>query len=117
VQVKISARHGHLSQSTQDRLTEKVEKLTRFFDRITGIEVTADLQNESTPNVEVKVTAERHDPFVASDSASSVSAALDSVMDKLEAQLRKHKEKVTEHRGPGHRHTEIDPPVDLPEPE
>ena len=115
MQINISARHGQLSQSTQDRLSEKVEKLTRFFDRITSIEVTADLKNEQSPEVEVKVTAERHDPFVAKDRAESVSSALDSVIDKLEAQLRKHKEKITEHRTPSHKH--IEAPIDASEPE
>jgi putative sigma-54 modulation protein len=115
VQIMISARHGHLSQSTQDRLSEKLEKLTRLFDRITSIEMTADLKNEQSPSVEVKVTAERRDPFVASATAESVSSALDGVIDKLEAQLRKHKDKITEHRTPGHRHQEL--PVDMPEPE
>ena len=115
MQIKISARHGHLSQSTQERLSEKVEKLTRFYDRITSIELTADLKNESAPEVEVQVNAERHDPFVASASAGTVSSALDSVIDKLEAQLRKHKEKLKGNRTPGHRHMES--PADLPESE
>ena len=43
MQTNISARHGHLSSSTQERITEKVEKLNRYFDRLTAI------QGETTP--------------------------------------------------------------------
>ena len=49
MQVKISARHGHLSSETQDKITEKVEKLKRLFDRVTAIEVTADLEHRESP--------------------------------------------------------------------
>jgi len=49
VQVKISARHGHLSEATQAKLTAKVERLSRLFERLTAIEVTVDLEHKDTP--------------------------------------------------------------------
>ena len=101
MQVTISARHGHLSSATQERITEKVEKLRRFNDRVTSIAVTVNLEHEESPHVEVRVTAEHHEDFVAADTSSGVSAALDSVIDKIENQLRKHKDKLTGHRSPG----------------
>jgi putative sigma-54 modulation protein len=101
VQVNISARHGHLSSATQERVSEKVEKLRRFFDRITAIQVTVDLEHRETPEVEVRVSAEHREDFVATDTAE-LFAALDSVTHKLEQQLRKHKEKIQDgHRQPG----------------
>jgi putative sigma-54 modulation protein len=100
VQVNISTRHGHLSQDTQDKITAKAERLSRFYDRVTGIGVTVDLEHKEEARVEVRVTAERADDFVASHGDTSVMAALDVVLDKLEQQLRKHKEKrIDLHRG------------------
>jgi len=61
--------------------------------------VLIDLANSDNPKVELKVTAEETDDFFASDTAGNVLAALDSVIHKLERQLRKHKEKLTDHRG------------------
>jgi ribosome-associated translation inhibitor RaiA len=55
VQVNISARHGHLSAGTQEKITDKVEKLRRLFDRVTAIQVTVDLEHEESPSVEVQV--------------------------------------------------------------
>ncbi|MBP90794.1 MAG: ribosomal subunit interface protein [Planctomycetaceae bacterium] len=98
MQVNISARHGHLSPATQERVTEKVDKLRRFFDRITAIDVTVDLDHRETPAVEVRVSAEHTDGFVATDTGELM-AALDGTIRKLEQQLKKHKEKIQE----GHR--------------
>jgi putative sigma-54 modulation protein len=108
VQVNISARHGHLSAGTQEKITEKVEKLIRLFDRVTSIQVTVDLEHEDSPSVEVHVTAEHATDFVATETASSLFAALDGSVHKIEQQLRKHKEKrITGHRVPGRKQIEV----------
>ena len=93
MQVNISARHGNLSTATQDKITEKVEKLNRFFDRLTAIQVTIDLKDRESPDVEVRASAEHTKDFIAS-TGGELFAALDSVVHKLEQQLRKHKEKL-----------------------
>jgi putative sigma-54 modulation protein len=106
VQINISARHGELSAATQEKISEKVQRLPKFFDRLTAIQVTVDLEHRDKPGVELRVKAEHADDFIAFDTDENLLAALDSVLHKVEKQLRKHKEKVTEHRVAGHRHTE-----------
>lgn len=101
MQVTISARHGSLPASTQEKVAEKAEKLRRFYDRLTSVQITVDLEHQDSPRVEIRVTAEHHSDFVATDSSSNVVAAFDSASRKLEQQLRKHKEKLTGHRSPG----------------
>ena len=98
MQVNISARHGRLSADTQEKIVEKVEKLRRFYDRVTAIEVTANLERREFPSVELRVSVERTDSFVATDTASNVMAALDGAVDKIEQQLRKHKDKRRDRR-------------------
>lgn len=97
MQIKISARHGHLGEATQAFIREKAEKLLRFFDRLTSIEVTVDLKSEPKV-VEVLVNAEHKHDFVATESNSDILAAVDSAVDKLERQLRRYKEKIQDHR-------------------
>ena len=108
MQINISARHGDLSAATQEKISEKVKKLTRFFDRMTAIYVTVDLEHRETPSVEVRVSAELSDGFIATVSSSSVVAALDGAVRKIEQQLKKHKEKLklTGRRSPGLKHYE-----------
>lgn len=112
MQITISARHGHLSDQTQQKISEKAEKLRKFFDRITAIEVTVDLKHrEDSVDVEVRASAEHTDGFVARDTASELFAALDGVIRKVEQQLRKHKERLqTNHRQPGRK--QMPPPLE-----
>jgi putative sigma-54 modulation protein len=108
VQMNISIRHGHISDATGAMIREKLEKLTRLYDRISAIEATIDLEHRDQPTVDLKVSAKKHD-FVAVAEAENLPAAVDAAIVKMEQQLRKHKEKVQDrHRGTGHPEEEID---------
>ena len=112
MEIKISARHGSLSQTTQDKISAKVEKLTRLFERVKSIEVTANLENADVPEVDIQVLVEHKQLFVAHERAEELMAAVDVVVHKLEQQLRKYKEKLqNHHRGESLR--EQPAPVDV----
>ena len=103
MQISISVRHGHVSDATQAVVQEKLEKITRLYDRIGAIELTIDLEHRDQPAVDLKVSAKKHD-FVALGQAENLLTAVDAAVDKMEQQLRRHKEKVQDrHRGTGHR--------------
>ena len=97
VQIKISARHGSVSESTRAKITSKVEKLTRLFDRLTHIDVTVNLEHRDSPDVDIRVSAEHKHDFVASCQGEELMAAVDTVIHKLEQQLRKYKDKIQDH--------------------
>ena len=101
VEVKVSTRHGHLSEGTQAKIRAKVERLPRYFERLTAIEVTVDLEHKESPAVDLKVSAEHKHDFVAREQGADLMAAIDAVVHKVEQQLRKYKQRVQEHRGPG----------------
>lgn len=102
MQIKISARHGHLSEATQAKIKTKVERLERLFERLTAIEVTVDLEHRDSPTVDLRVSAEHKHDFVATEQAGELMASVDGVLHKVEQQLRKYKQKVQDHhRGPG----------------
>lgn len=104
MQVNVSARHGSLTTHDQQLIQEKAEKVRRLLDRVNAVEVTVDLQHRDQPKVEINVSAEHAADFVASSSASNVVSALDAAIQKVEQQLRKHKEKSTGHKGAGGKH-------------
>ena len=93
MQIVISARHGNLTEGTQQFIREKSEKLLRFFERLTRIEITVDFQNPQ-PKVELLVSAEHKHDFVARETAETVHAAFDLVLRKMEQQLKRYKQKV-----------------------
>lgn len=100
MQVSISARHGHLSDASRQKIEQKVNKLTRIFERLTSIDVTIDLEHDETPEVDLRVSAEHKHDFVATDRSDSLMGSIDTVVHRMEQQLRKYKEKIqSRHRG------------------
>jgi putative sigma-54 modulation protein len=101
VQIKIATRHGHLSAATQAKIMAKVGRLSRYFERLAAIEVTVDLEHETTPAVDIRVDAEHKHDFVATEQSGDLWRSVDGAVQKLEQQLRKYKEKVLgRHRQP-----------------
>lgn len=116
MQIKISARHGHLSDATQRFIQEKLSKLLRFFERLTMIEVTVELKDD-LKLVEVLVNAEHKHDFVAREAHPDILAAVDLVLDKLERQIRRYKEKIQDHRRRPATGEVTEPPAPEPSPE
>jgi putative sigma-54 modulation protein len=100
-----------LSEASQEKISAKAEKLTRIFERLTAIDVIVDLTDEATPRVDLKVSAEHKHDFVAHDQSDNLMGSVDTVIHRLEQQLRKYKEKVQErHRNNDSRRREAQKP-------
>lgn len=97
VQVKVSARHGHLNPETQQVIHDKAEKLLHFFERVTLIEVILDLRGEAK-KAEVLLNAEHKHDFTAHAEAEDVLIAVNVAIDKMKVQLKHYKEKIQDHR-------------------
>ncbi len=101
MQVRISTRHGEISEATQEKIRQKVEKLQRFFERLMSIEVTVDLEKADEPDIEILVTVAHKQDFVANHRSNDLFGSVDKVVAKLEQQIKKHKEKIQDHNRPG----------------
>ena len=108
MQINVSTRHGNLRAETQDKIKAKLKKLARFHERMTAVNVTVDLKRADEPDVEVRVSVERTKDFVSRTAGGSLMGAVDGAARKLEEQLRRHKDKIVEHRVAGRR-TEVPP--------
>jgi putative sigma-54 modulation protein len=93
LQIKISARHGHLNEASRTFIEEKASKLLHLFERLTMIEVTVDAQNQQA-HVELLVSAEHKHDFVAQETHPELMSAVEGAVAKIEHQLRRYKEKV-----------------------
>ena len=98
MQINVSSRHGHLSPAAQSKIVAKVSRLKRYFDRLTALEVTVDLHNASLPAVEIVAKAEHFHDLVSHEYAAQLWRSVDGAVQKMEQQLRKHKEKVRDHK-------------------
>ncbi len=100
VQIKISTRHGSISEPTQDLIRSKVDKLNRLFERLTAIHVTVDLEKADEPVVDLQVSAEHKHDFQASYTSGDLFGSVDQVVHKVEQQIRKYKTKIQGHNRP-----------------
>lgn len=98
MQIEISTRHGELTPGQRDRLEEKAQKLTKFFGRLMAIEIAAS-QEKGSWNVEFQVSAEHKNDFIATETGPTLEAAADQCLHKIETQLKRYKEKITNHKG------------------
>lgn len=97
MQISISGRNGSLSAEMGEYLREKLAKLTKIFERIESIAATVEFRPEIT-TVEVLVNAEHKHDLVARDEADNFHGAVDLAVHKMEAQLRRYKDRIQEHR-------------------
>jgi len=110
VQLDIAIRHGHLSEDSQAMLKSKAEKLARFFERLTAIEIIVDLSDEQSPQVDIKASAEHKHDFVAHEKSDNLMKSFESAVQKIEQQLRKYKQRVQQkHRTAPSRRQEPSP--------
>lgn len=100
MQVTVTGRHMGVSDALKAYCKEKVERLPRFFDRIQLIEVVLDGKSGQHSAELIVHAAGAPQPFVAREQDEDAFAAVDLVMDKIEEQLRRYKEKHRNRKHP-----------------
>ncbi|MFQ5413367.1 MAG: ribosome hibernation-promoting factor, HPF/YfiA family [Phycisphaerae bacterium] len=100
MQIVVTGRHVEVPDDVRSYAEEKARKLRRFYNRIQAIEVVFDHESEQF-RAEMLVRVDRQETFVASDSGADTFALIDIVVDKLERQLIKCKEKRRNHKHDG----------------
>ena len=99
MQITITARHFELTKAIRDHVETACLKLDKYFDQIINIHVT--LAWENNRNLcEMSLHASK---FSLQSEAEEVDMylSIDSTIDKMEAQIKKLKEKVTNHQKQG----------------
>lgn len=96
MKINISTRHFELTDDLKQRAEERLGKLQRFFDRILDARVVISLE-KNRYNAEGTLTA-NGTPIVSRAVAESDRAAVEQVLDKMEVQLRRHKDRLTRHK-------------------
>jgi putative sigma-54 modulation protein len=99
MQITVSGRHMGVSDSLKKYCLEKSERLIRFFDRIQSIEVILEGHN-GQHFAGMIVHSEGTQPFVAREQHEDAYAAVDLMLDKVERQIRRHKERLRNRKHP-----------------
>jgi putative sigma-54 modulation protein len=93
----VSGHHLELTQPIRDYLDSKFERLTRHFDHVIDVNVILSVERLQR-KVEATVHVRGRDLFAVSQDADMY-AAIDGLIDKLDRQIVKHKEKLKDGRG------------------
>jgi putative sigma-54 modulation protein len=106
MQVKLTARHDNLSDDVRRYAETKLAKLDRRLHDLTLVELTFSRQHNPSIAEGHAVEAVVHTKgpnIVAREAAATYEAALDRLMDKLERQVERYRDKRThERRRPQH---------------
>ena len=101
MQVNISGHHVELTTALKDYVNQKTERLGRHFDKVTSVNVILTVEKQRQM-AEANIHVSGKDLFANSED-SDMYAAIDKLVDKLDRQLIKHKEKTTD-RAHGNAH-------------
>ena len=95
MQININGHHIDLTDSMQDYVHSKFNKLERFFDHINNVQVI--LRVEKPKQVAEATLHVSQGEIHATSESDNMYAAIDGLVDKLVRQLNKHKEKLSNH--------------------
>ena len=97
MQVAITCRHGSVKQEFREYIIRKSEKLLRFLDQVSEIDVTFEFEGDRV-TVEILVEIEGHHTIVAQVEGEDARFTFDRALHKTEQQVHRYKEKLTDHR-------------------
>lgn len=95
MQINITGHHIEITDALRDYVTEKMQKLTRHFDHVTNTHVILTVE-KLQQTAEATVHASGSDLF-AQHQSEDMYASIDALVDKLDRQIIKHKEKIGSH--------------------
>jgi len=96
MQISLTGHHIDITQALRNYVDTKFERLERHFDQVTNVHVIL-----SVEKVRQKAEATLHlngAAVFADSTQEDMYAAIDGLVDKLDRQVKKHKEKTTSHR-------------------
>ncbi len=99
MQLNLTGHHVEITQSLRDYVNEKLVKLERHFDHVTNVNVVLTVEKQQQ-RAEASVNVSKGQLF-ADASSADMYAAIDALVDKLDRQILKHKEKLTDHHRSG----------------
>jgi putative sigma-54 modulation protein len=93
--VQVSGHHVEVTQAIRDYVLAKLERVQRHFDHVIEINVILSVQ-KLKQKAEISVHMPGKDIHVECDD-TDMYAAIDLMMDKLDRQIIKHKQKTYDH--------------------
>lgn len=95
MQINLTGHHVEITDSLRDYVDTKFTKLERHFDHINNVHVILNVE-KLNQKAEASVHLKGGEVFATAEH-SDMYAAIDGLIDKLDRQVIKHKEKIKRH--------------------
>ena len=95
MQINITGHHVEITPALRAYATEKMQRLSRHFDHVISVNIILKVE-KLRQLAEATVNASGRTLF-ATDTAMDLYAAIDGLVDKLDRQVRRHKERLKNH--------------------
>ncbi len=95
MQINLTGHHIEVTDSLRDYVNEKLARLERHFDKVSNTHVILTVENVRH-KAEATVHMSGHDIF-AESTEDDMYVAIDRLAEKLDRQVKKHKEKLKNH--------------------
>jgi len=105
MKLNISGHHLEVTPAIRDYVASKIGRITRHFDNVIDVNVIVSVE-KLQHRVEATVHVRGKDIHVESIEADMY-AAIDLLADKLDRQIVKHKEKISDHRNESPKHQTV----------
>lgn len=97
MQIQLTGHHLELTDALRTYVTSKFERIARHFEQVLDVHVVLSVE-KLVQKAEATVHVSGGNVF-ADAKAEDMYAAIDALVDKLDRQIKKHKEKISDHRG------------------
>lgn len=97
MKVQITARHYRVSDALQQNIQDEMDRLERFYDRVTKCHVILTEEDKTRRIAEITIGASGR-TIVGKANAEIMGKAIDEAIEKVERQLKKFNEKKHTHR-------------------
>jgi putative sigma-54 modulation protein len=96
MQIEITGHHVDVTDALRDYCQTKFDRLKRHFDKVINVHVILTVEKK-VQKAEATLHISGNDVHAEAES-EDMYASIDTLIDKLDRQIMKHKEKMTEHR-------------------
>jgi putative sigma-54 modulation protein len=105
MQITISGHHLDVSPALREHVQQKLTRIGRHFDQVVDAKVLLSIENQAEKSgrqhAECSIHVKGHTLFAESANAD-LYAAIDHMIDKLDRQVVRHKDKTQNHQGLPH---------------
>ena len=97
MQLNLSGHHLDITSALRQHASDKLSKIKHHFDKVMNVNMTLEVQKD-VQTAEATIHVRGADLFAKAQS-NDMYVSIDQLINKLDSQIIKHKEKLHNHRG------------------